>query len=262
MKVDEVRIAGSDGTTVVVYEKRLSTRERDEPEAVARLRGEAALLAALGGRVTPALVGDGEDERGLWLRTAKVPFPTLAQRLDEAARRGTSALDGAWVERAVRAAYAALAELHEAADDRGSLQIVHADLSPANVAVDDAAARAMLIDLDLATWRGSAARDGAFRGTVAYAAPELARGEPPTPASDLFAMAATFLHAITGAAPRSGPSLAALLASAAEVPLVDAIGNAVELAGRGPAHAALIRCLAHLPHERPASAREVLHLLA
>lgn len=264
MRVEEVSIVGPDGAGVRVFEKRLSTRERGEPEATARLRLEAELLAALDGRVTPALVGTGADERGPWLRTAKVPFPTLAQRLDEAARRGTTALDLAWIERAVRAAYAALAELHEAADERGALAIVHADLSPANVAIDDAAERVVIIDLDLAIWRGAQPRDGAFRGTVAYAAPEIARGEAPTPASDLFAMAATFLHAITGAPPRSGPSLAALLASAAERPLVDALGSAgsaVELAGRGPAHAALVRCLAHLPHERPASAREVLALL-
>lgn len=262
MRVEEVSILAADGTAVVVYEKRLSTRERDEPEATARLRGEAELLAALGGRFTPALVGTGADERGPWLRTERVPFATLAQRLDEAARRGTSTLDAAWIERAVRVAYAALAELHEAADHQGALRIVHADLSPANVAVDDAAERAVIIDLDLATWRGAAARDGAFRGTVAYAAPEIARGEAPSAASDLFAMAATFLHAITGAPPRSGPSLATLLASAAERPLFDASGTAVELARRGPAHAAIIRCLAHLPHERPASAREVLGLLA
>jgi serine/threonine protein kinase len=262
MRVEEVSVIGADGTSVVVYEKRLSTRERGEAEATARLRGEADLLAVLGGRVTPMLVSTGEDERGPWLRTAKVPFPTLAQRLDEATRRGTTALDVAWIERAVRAAYAALAELHEAADHGGALRIVHADLSPANVAVDDGAERAVLIDLDLATWRGAGARDGAFRGTIAYAAPEIARGEAPSPASDLFAMAATFLHAITGEPPRSGTSLAALLASAAEHPLVDAIGNPVELAGRGPAHAAIVRCLAHLPHERPASARDVLQLLA
>ena len=171
MRVEEVSILGTDGTAVVVYEKRLSTRERGEPEATARLRGEAELLAALGGRVTPALVGTGEDERGPWLRTEKVPFPTLAQRLDEAARRGTTALDIAWIERAVRVAYAALAELHEAADFRGALQIVHADLSPANVAVDDDGGTRGALDLDLATWRGAAARDGAFRGTVAYVRP-------------------------------------------------------------------------------------------
>lgn len=265
MKVEEVTVARTGRGVVVVYEKRLSTRERAEPEATARLRGEAELLAALGGRVTPALVGTGEDERGPWLRTAKVLFPTLAQRLDEAARRGATALDAAWIERAVRAAYAALAELHEAADSSGALQIVHADLSPANVAVDDAAARVVIIDLDLATWRGGAVRDGAFRGTVAYAAPEIARGEAPSPASDLFAMAATFLHAITGAPPRTGPSLPALLAAAAERTLVDdlfGLAGAAELARRGPAHAAILRCLAHLPNERPASAREVLALLA
>jgi serine/threonine protein kinase len=262
MKVEEVSVVGTNGSAVVVFEKRLSTRERAEPEATARLRGEAELLGALGGRVTPALFGTGEDERGPWLRTEKVPFPTLAQRLDEAARRGAHALDTAWIERAARAAYGALAELHEAADEGGALKIVHADLSPANVAVDDAAARVVILDLDLATWRGAGVRDGAFRGTVAYAAPEIARGEAPAPASDLFAMAATFLHAITGTPPRTGPSLAALLAAAAEQPLVDALANAVELAARGPAHAAILRCLAHLPHERPATARAVLALLA
>jgi serine/threonine protein kinase len=243
------------------YEKRLSTRERSEPEAVARLRAEADLLAWLGGRVTPRLLDTGEDERGPWLRTERVPFPTLAERLEDAARRGTNALEGAWIERAVRMAYTALAELHEAADHEGALQIVHADLSPANLAVDDDAARVVLLDLDLATWRGSAVRDGAFRGTVAYAAPEIARGETPTPASDLFAMAATFLHAVTGAPPRVGPSLAALLGVAAEHPLLHALQDPAELAGRGVGHAALIRCLAHLPHERPASARDVLCLL-
>ncbi len=243
------------------YEKRLSTRERSEPEAIARLRAEADLLASLGGRVTPRLLDSGEDERGPWLRTERVPFPTLAERLEEAARRGRSALETDWIERAVRVAYAALAELHEAADGNGALQIVHADLSPANLAVDDDAARLILLDLDLATWRGSAVRDGAFRGTGTYAAPEIARGELPTPASDLFAMAATLLHAITGSPPRSGPSLAALLGVAAEHPLLDALADPVELAGRGSGHAALVRCLAHLPHERPTSAREVLQLL-
>jgi serine/threonine protein kinase len=262
MKVEEVSVLGTNGAAVVVYEKRLSTRERAEPEATARLRDEAELLAALGGRVTPALAGTGEDERGPWLRTAKVPFPTLAQRIDAAVRRGGGALDSAWIERAARAAYAALAELHEAADASGALQIVHADLSPANIAIDDAGARVVILDLDLATWRGAAARDGAFRGTVAYAAPEIARGEAPAAATDLFAMAATLLHAITGAAPRVGPSLAAMLAAAAEQPIVDGVANAVELAARGPAHAAILRCLAHLPHERPATAREVLALLA
>ncbi|MDB4935995.1 MAG: serine/threonine protein kinase [Labilithrix sp.] len=264
MRSEEKTIVGTDGVSVTVFEKRLSTRESAEPEAAARLRGEALLLAALTASerargVTPRLVEAGEDERGPWLRTVKLPFPTLAQRLDAA---NGNQLDSAWIERAVRASFASLAELHEAADASGPLFIVHADVSPANVAIDDDGSRAVMLDLDLAAWRGAGPRDGAFRGTIGYCAPEVARGEPPTAASDLFSLAATLLHAITGAPPRSGPSFAALLGAAAERPLLDDLGVAsVELAARGPGHAALVRCLAHLPGERPASARDVLALL-
>lgn len=261
MRLAEVTIQGIDGAITTLFEKRLSPRDRSEPEAVARLHGEAALLATLGGRVTPRLAASGEDEHGPWLRTEKLPFPTLAQRLERATSSGTTRLDAAWLERAIRASLEALAELHEASDATGPLHVVHADLSPANLAIDDAGTRAVMLDLELATWRGgSPPNDGAFRGTIAYCAPETARGESPTVASDLFALAATFLHAITGAAPRTGTSFAALIAAAAEQPLVDDLAWP-ELAARGPAHAAILRCLAHAPHERPASARAALALL-
>ena len=259
MRVEAVSIPGVDGSATTLFEKRLSTRERGEPEAVARLRGEADLLAVLGGRFTPRLLGTGEDEHGLWVRTAQIPFPTLAHRLERMGTPDPALLETAWIERAVRTAFLALAELHDASDAKGPLHIVHADLSPANVAVDDVATRAVLLDFDLATWRGASTRDGAFRGTVGYCAPEIARGETPTVASDLFALAATFLHAITGTVPRHGPSLAALLAVAAEVPLLT-LDLSAELRARGPAHAALIPCLALVPGDRPASARAVLAL--
>lgn len=260
MNVDEVTLTGPDGAPVTLFEKRLSTRERSVAEAAARLRAEADLLGILGGRVTPRLAGAGEDERGPWLRTERVPFPTLAHRLERRAESG--AIDEAWLARAARVAYAALAELHGASDDRGPLQIVHADISPANVAIDDEAARAVFLDLELAAWRGAPARDGAFRGTVGYCAPEIARGETPTVESDLFALAATFLHLTLGEPPRAGPSLAAVLAAAAERPLLDELHVArIDLASRGRAQAAIVRCLAHLPSERPASARAVVSLL-
>lgn len=235
-------------------EKRLTSRELREPEAVARLRSEAALLARLSGHgVTPRLVASGEDALGPWLRVERVLAPTLAERL----ARADGPLDASWIERAASASFAALATLHEATDERGPLHAVHADLSPANVVLDDAAGRVILLDLDLAWWRdGPERRDGAFRGTIAYVAPEVARGERPTPASDLFALAATLLHAATGAAPRSGSSFAALLAAAAETPVLDEAR--ARLAERGPGHAALVACLAHDPVRRPASARQAL----
>lgn len=242
--------------TPALLEKRLSSRERHEPEAIARLRSEAALLVAvratLGGRVLPRLVETGEDEHGPFLRLERFDLPTLAARLETAGALGTAVL-----ERAIPAALGALAELHDAADDDGPLRLVHGDPSPANLVLSEDGARVALLDLDLAVWRGSLPRDGAFRGTLAYAAPEVARGAVPDVRADLFGLAATLLHAVTGAAPRRAGSAAALLALAAEEPLLtDALAG--DLAARGRGHAALVACLAFDASARPGSAREAL----
>jgi len=249
-----VAVVNSPNPGEPVVEKRLSTRERGEAEAATQLRQEAFLLAALAGRMTPRLVESGTDDEGPWLRMERIVFPTLAGRLEEA---GPAPLDRSWIARASRAAFAALAELHEATDEHGPLRIVHADLSPANLAVDDAAARAVILDLGLACWRDSAPRDGAFRGTVGYCAPEVARGETPTIASDLFALAATLVHGATGAVPRDGSLLAAVLAVAAERPLLED----PRVAG-ADLDRAILDCLAHDAASRPSSARAVLARLA
>ncbi len=240
-------------TSVAVIEKRLSTRDRNEPEAIARLHNEARLLRVLEGRATPLLLAAGEDERGPWLRMEKIPFPTLLQRIE---RAGGRPLEATWVEHAAFASFAALADLHEARDAAGALHLVHADISPANLLVDDAGARAVLLDLELASFRGAPRRDGSFRGTAGYCAPEIARGEPPTVASDLFGLGATWVHAASGRIPRDGPSLAALVAIAAERPLL----GAAHVAGAA-LPAIILQCLAHDPAERPTSAREVLSRL-
>lgn len=230
-------------------EKRLSPRERTEPEAAKRLLSEAALLEKLGrlsgsglGRpVTPRLLAHGTDARGPWHRVERIRIPTLAQRIE----RGRSSPE--WVARAAEAAFRALAAVHEAADEGGPLLVVHGDPSPSNLAVDDAGSQAILLDFDLASWRdGAPPIDGAFRGTIGYVAPEVARGERPSVRSDLFSVAASFLHALTGERPRPGDSFPALLAMAAEEPI------------SVPAQTPDIvrRCLAFDPCARPASARE------
>jgi eukaryotic-like serine/threonine-protein kinase len=254
MRIEDVILPETHGeSAIAAVEKRLSARARNEPEATMHLRQEAFLLGALGGRVTPRLLAAGDDEHGPWLRMEKLAFPTLARRLEDA--RGAP-LDRSWVERATLAAFTALAELHEASDADGPLHVVHADISPANLAVDDEGARVVLLDLELSCWRGSPARDGAFRGTIGYSAPEIARGETPTIASDLFALAAAMLHASTGVVPRDGASLAAVIAVAAERPLLDDPRVA-------SAHLpeAIVQCLAHDAAARPAAARAVVAAL-
>lgn len=228
--------------SLTFVEKRLSTRARDDAEAIARFKAEAELLRILGGRVTPRLLEAGEDDRGPFLRMDNVGLPILEERMN-------AAIDPAFIDRAFVACLEALAVLHE-----GDPTVVHADLSPSNLAVSDDGSKVAILDLGLAFWKGAPPRDGAFRGTIAYAAPEVARGEMPTPRSDLFSLGAVFLHAATGEHPHEERSFAAAITAVAEVPLLDDRHRA--LASRGPGHAAMIRCLAHDPADRPASARE------
>jgi serine/threonine protein kinase len=235
-------------------EKRLSSRERNEPEALAHFASEATLLSRLMPfGVTPRLIAHGCDDAGPWLRTERMFAPTIAEHLE----RAHGALAPAWIERAAHAALRAMAFLHEATDDGGPLGIVHADLSPSNLIIDEPGDRAFVLDFDLACWREGPPRcDGAFRGTIRYAAPEVARGETPTVRSDLFSLAAVMLHAMTGSPPRRGDSFAALLAEAAELPVRRPEHDS--LAERGPFHASILDCLHHEPSARPPSARALL----
>jgi hypothetical protein len=89
--------------------------------------------------------------------------------------------------------------------------IVHRDIKPANV-LFDAQGRAHLADFGVASFRDATSGltlTGAIIGTPDYMAPEQARGESATPASDIFSLGATLLFAATGEPPygRGDPRL-------------------------------------------------------
>ncbi|MCK6505392.1 serine/threonine-protein kinase [Myxococcota bacterium] len=94
-------------------------------------------------------------------------------------------------------------------------QVVHGDLKPSNVLVDDHD-QPRIIDLGLAAIRRDAedppARDG-FRGTLGFAAPELLQGLPPTPRTDIYALGALAYRLVTGTTPfpTSDPAALAVL---------------------------------------------------
>jgi serine/threonine protein kinase len=113
----------------------------------------------------------------------------------------------AWVAQVARA----VAVVHR----RG---IVHHDIKPKNILIDDAR-RPRLIDFGVARWRDAWA-DGADRpagGTLAYMAPEQARDEPKRigPCSDIFALGGVLYFLLTGQAPFRGKSTAETWARAA-----------------------------------------------
>jgi len=81
--------------------------------------------------------------------------------------------------------------------------IVHRDLKPANV-LFDLHGRPYLGDFGIARFRDATSgltATGAVLGTADFMAPEQARGEPTTPAADVFALGATLLFAATGKRP-------------------------------------------------------------
>src|SRR5262249_54778541 len=90
-----------------------------------------------------------------------------------------------------------LAELHEAG-------VVHRDIKSSNILVD-LEGTARLTDFGLAKGRAYTAltQPGQVLGTLQYLAPELIRGEPATPASDIYALGCVVFECTAGK-PRFG----------------------------------------------------------
>lgn len=126
--------------------------------------------------------------------------------------------------------------------------VLHRDVKPGNVLIDPSG-QPHLIDFGIARARGDATLTvrGFVLGTPDYLAPEVARGEPASPASDGWQLAATMSFALTGRPPRGGheDAISGLRAAASGAP-------PAYLPTSGP-HCELLRaCLADKPAERPA----------
>jgi serine/threonine protein kinase len=145
------------------------------------------------------LLDAGQDGELAWLATRYVDGRSLADRL---------AADGPLAVPAACTVVAEVADGLQALHERG---LVHRDVKPANILLD-AAGRAALADFGLAKGAVYSAltRPGQVLGTLAYMAPELIRGEPATPASDVYALACVAFEALTGAPPFAGRGVLAL----------------------------------------------------
>jgi eukaryotic-like serine/threonine-protein kinase len=237
--------------------KRLSARFAADEGARAMLRREATILARLDGRGAPRLIDEGEDALGPYVVMELCAMSRVGSRSASATRLGPE-----WFDLATRAALGALVRVHEASDAKGPLGVVHGDLSPDNVLVADDARGAAIVDFGLSRFRDDPGPlPGPFRGTLSFAAPEVARGEIPDARSDLFGLAASLLAAAWGQPPRPLENFAAVLAEAAETP-IDAYAARAS-AGLDPRVAeVLCACVRFDPGDRPARARDALDALS
>jgi len=86
--------------------------------------------------------------------------------------------------------------------DGSSMQIVHRDVSPSNILLDETG-RARLLDFGVARMRGGAQDyktqvQGGFMGKLPYTAPEVFAGSEASPSSDLYACAIVLHEAVYG----------------------------------------------------------------
>ena len=145
----------------------------------------------------------------------------------------------------IGAVAAGLADLHA----RG---FVHRDVKPHNILFDHE--RARLADFGLARSEEaseltSLTASGATVGTLAYIAPELLRGDPATPASDVYALGVVAFQGLTGRLPRPATAVAELVESHGEpAPTASSIVPELGTAFDAPIAAAL----ATDPTARPA----------
>ena len=80
--------------------------------------------------------------------------------------------------------------------------VMHRDIKPSNV-LFDSEGTAMLTDFGLAKGRAYTVltRPGQVMGTLDYLAPELIRGKPATPATDIYALGCVAFECVVGRAP-------------------------------------------------------------
>lgn len=147
-------------------------------------------------------------------------------------------------------AAAALAAAHAAG-------IVHRDVKPGNLLVaDDGTVKIADFGISRATGDSALTQGGLVSGTPMFLAPEIARGEEPTPDSDVFSLGATLYDAVEGAPPfgdDENPIALLHRVAAGEVP---------EPEHAGPLAPVLMAMLRPDPAQRPSTVQVVTALQA
>jgi serine/threonine-protein kinase len=214
----------------------------EDPQFAERFLREARVVASLEHpNILP--VYDFGDEGGIpFLVMPHLAGGTLRDRL-----RGSPAPIGvaaAWIR-----------QLADALDAAHAAGILHRDVKPANVLLgrDD---RLFLADFGIAkmveTMTGLTAT-GVVVGTPVYMAPEQARGQPASPATDRYALAVVAYEILSGRPPFEGDNPLSLMHQHVSTP-APALSTKV---GGLPAglDAVLARALSKDPAERPPSCR-------
>ncbi|WP_240972587.1 serine/threonine-protein kinase [Nonomuraea composti] len=193
-----------------------------DPAFRRRFEREVAAARRVARFCTAPVLDAGIDDGVAYLVTEYVKGPDLARAVRE-----QGPLSGGNLEALAVGVATALSAIHGAG-------VIHRDLKPGNVLLSPLGPR--VIDFGIARLVGhDALSSQAILGTPAFMAPEQARGEPLTPAADVFSWGGVIAFAGTGRPPFGGESSEAALWRIAHEPprlsgLDDGIRSIVERA--------------------------------
>ncbi|MCA9685878.1 MAG: protein kinase [Myxococcales bacterium] len=228
----------------------------------ARLVREAQAMAKLSHPNVVAVYDVGRHNGQVWIAMEYVPGETLGAWV-RAKERGQREILANWI-----AAGHGLAAIHAAG-------LIHRDIKPSNIMIGRHGA-VYMVDWGLARpYLDPSASTSALRealtaasepdwlrdmaplggGTPAFIAPEQARDEPPTPASDIFALGAVLYFILTGQGPfhDDSPERALERARACDYPLPSQLRSDISPA----LEAIVLRAMSADPRRRHADAEEL-----
>lgn len=126
--------------------------------------------------------------------------------------------------------------------------LLHRDIKPGNI-LFNADNEPKLVDFGLARRTDAEhEQDGTVWGTPYYIAPEKVRHEPETFLSDMYSLAGTLYHAITGRVPFEAPSVEEVIAAHVHMPLTPPNELVAEITA--PTSEAITRAMAKDPGDR------------
>jgi serine/threonine protein kinase len=203
------------GWTVAV--KVLAKRSSADEALRGRFTREALAAARLTGQPNTVTTFDvGEHEGRPFIVMEYLKGGSLEDRLREHGAQDPGRVL-AWLDEAGAAI--------DAAHEHG---VVHRDVKPGNLLLaGDGTVRVADFGVASAVGLDSLTMTGTVLGTAGYLAPEQARGEPTTPATDLYALAVVAFELLTGRRPfqADNPTAEAAAHVHAEVPAVSEHGD-------------------------------------
>ncbi|MEV4423756.1 serine/threonine-protein kinase, partial [Patulibacter sp. NPDC049589] len=224
--------------------KVLQAERAHDPAFHERFEREARLAARLDHPNVVAVHDAGVADGRPWIAMALIDGEDLRSRL----RRSHERLD-------LRLAVDVVVQVGAALDHAHGKGVLHRDVKPANVFLSDDGGRIIARLGDFGLTKEVDAGDeltasGMVVGSVDYLAPEVLEQRPVGVRSDVYALAATLLTAMTGAPPFSGGT-AARMAAHGSAPRPRPSERRPEL---GPFDAVMLRGLAVDPDDRYPSA--------